>query len=229
MRPGSALCWEYVVVSLQSLLRYPVIVGGRTALELQGFAHYLALGQREKVHLFGDMPLPGWLTRLEPTTEFVVHNAGKLFPKRRIAETISQLPDITGTRGATMPTATGDGLTTIMWGERKWPLVVATPERAVLELLDDLPDRETFHQADVLVEGLRNLSPRRLQVLLQSCDSIKVKRLFLWFAERHNHAWLKQTDVGKFDLGKGKRLIAKSGRFNQKYQITVPEDLRDHE
>ena len=40
---------------------------------------------------------------------------------------------------------------------------VSTPERAILELLDEVPKRETFHQADVLMEGLRNLSPRRLR------------------------------------------------------------------
>ena len=44
------------------------------------------------------------------------------------------------------------------------------------------------------MEGLRNLSPRRLQALLSDCKSVKVKRLFFWFAERHNHAWLQKID-----------------------------------
>jgi putative hydrolase len=34
---------------------------------------------------------------------------------------------------------------------------MSSPERAILELLDEVPQRETFHQADVLMEGLRNL------------------------------------------------------------------------
>ena len=42
-----------------------------------------------------------------------------------------------------------------------WPLMLSTPERAVLELLDELPGREAFHQADVLMEGLPALSPKR--------------------------------------------------------------------
>ena len=42
-RPRGTLRWEQVIVSLQTLLDYPpLIVGGRTALELQGFAHYLS-------------------------------------------------------------------------------------------------------------------------------------------------------------------------------------------
>jgi len=45
------LCWENVVVSLQTILARPVTVGGRTALELQGFPHYLGAGEFRKVHL----------------------------------------------------------------------------------------------------------------------------------------------------------------------------------
>lgn len=70
------------------------------------------------------------------------------------------------------------------WGPWNWPLTVSTPERAILELLDEVPKRETFHQADVLMEGLRNLSPRRLQALLTECRSLKVRRLFLWLRNR---------------------------------------------
>ena len=87
------------------------------------------------------------------------------------------------------------------WGQWEWPLIMSSPERAILELLDEVPQRETFHQADVLMEGLRNLSPRRLHTLLVDCRNVKVKRLFLWFAERHNHAWLKGLDRKGIDLG----------------------------
>jgi hypothetical protein len=37
--------------------------------------------------------------------------------------------------------------------------------------------------------------------------------------------WAERLECERIDLGKGKRLIAKQGRLNQKYQITVPEDL----
>jgi hypothetical protein len=53
---------------------------------------------------------------------------------------------------------------------------MSSPERAILELLDEIPARETFHQADMLIEGLRNLSPRKLQKLILDCRSVKVKR-----------------------------------------------------
>jgi hypothetical protein len=50
-----------------------------------------------------------------------------------------------------------------------------------------LPDRETFHQVDVLIEGLSSLSLKRFQCLLKACTRVKVKRLFCFFADRHQH------------------------------------------
>jgi hypothetical protein len=76
-----------------------------------------------------------------------------------------------------------------------------------------------------LMEGLTNLSPRRLQELLADCRSVKVKRLFFFFADRHKHAWLKRLRKEQIDLGKGKRMLVKGGRLDHTYQITVPDDL----
>lgn len=64
-----------------------------------------------------------------------------------------------------------------------------------------------------LMEGLRNLSPRRLHTLLVACRSVKVKRLFLWFAERHEHPWLEKMDRKKIDLGHGKRMLVRGGKL----------------
>ena len=110
-------------------------------------------------------------------------------------------------------------------GQWNWPLVLSTPERAVLELLDELPKRESFHQADMLMQSLSNLSPRRMQMLLAECRSVKVKRLFFFFADRHRHAWLKRLDKDAVDLGEGKRMLVKGGKLNKPYQITVPDNL----
>jgi hypothetical protein len=49
-RPRGTLSWQQAVISLQTLLAQPLTVGGRAALELQGFAHYLA-PQTSEVHL----------------------------------------------------------------------------------------------------------------------------------------------------------------------------------
>ena len=61
-----------------------------------------------------------------------------------------------------------------------------------------------------------------LQSLLEHCSSVKVKRLFLHLAEKHNHAWFKSLDVTKVSLGSGKRVLVPGGRLDPKYLITVP-------
>jgi glycine/D-amino acid oxidase-like deaminating enzyme len=56
-------------------------------------------------------------------------------------------------------------------------------------------------------------------------SSVKVKRLFFFFADRHQHAWLERLDRDAIDLGEGKRMLVKGGKLNKPYQITVPENL----
>ncbi len=79
--------------------------------------------------------------------------------------------------------------------------------------------------ADVIMEVMVNVSPRRMQLLLETCKSIKVKRLFFFFAERHQHRWLTHINHEKIDLGKGRRMLVKDGKLNAKFQITVPAEF----
>ena len=75
-----------------------------------------------------------------------------------------------------------------------------------------------------LMEGLTTLRPALVQVLLEKCNSLKVKRLFLYMSEKNNHDWLKNLNIKKIDFGSGKRVIVKNGVFNNKYNITVPKE-----
>ncbi|HBQ49100.1 MAG TPA: hypothetical protein DD728_09485, partial [Hyphomonas atlantica] len=50
-----------------------------------------------------------------------------------------------------------------------WKLVMSSPERAVFEALDELPDQESFHNLDMAFESLTTLRPRTLSALLSSC------------------------------------------------------------
>ena len=223
-RVRGSLRWQQVVVSLQTLLDHSLVVGGRTALELQGYAHYLAHETKE-VHLYGTKPPPAWLNKLRLDVGFLYHNSRKLFrnePPTRARANLSW-DSKPGRDSATV--SLDSSITVQPWGQWDWPLTLSTPERAVLELLDELPGRESFHQVDKLIEGLSNLSPHRMQKLLADCHNVKVKRLFLFFADRHEHAWAKRIKKDAIDLGKGKRMLAKGGKLNATYQITVPEDL----
>ena len=79
-RPGFRLSWESVVTSLQSLLGYPLVVGGKTALELQGYGHYISPKLPYFINLYGPKAPPGWLHKLGLRKEFVFHKVKRLFP-----------------------------------------------------------------------------------------------------------------------------------------------------
>ncbi len=220
-RPSpTSVHWQQVVASLQTLLGRNVVVGGRTALELQGYAHYPSPHGPGVVHLHGDDgPMPGWLHSLDGP-RYVYHNTRRLFPSWPMAETMDAYRN-------TVPYDGDLPAPDLVWRrlDFAWGVVTSAPERAALELLDELPARESFHEADMLMSGLVNLRPGRMSRLLSECRSVKVKRLFLWFAERHGHQWFGRLDLEGVDLGRGKRMLVRGGKLDSKYQITLPEDI----
>lgn len=224
-RPRGELTWEKAVISLQTLMDRPLIVGGRTALELQGLGHYLAPEGPSVVHLYGREPPPGWVFKLPLKPRFVFHRSQTLFRSDPVTKGLTSFAwDIDTNKGRRAEGFEAGAVRELFTGA-EWPLTISTPERAFLELLDELPGKETFHNVDVIAEGLRTLSPRRLQKLLEDCRSIKVRRLFFWFADRHGYRLLNQIDRDLISLGSGKRVLAKGGKLDPKYLITVPEDL----
>lgn len=228
-RRRGKLSWEQVVISLQTILEYPpLIVGGKTALILHGLTHYVTQEIRE-IHLYGPKGPPAWVGKLGLEQRFVYHNEHKLFTRH--SATLGQMKPIDEVHEAPphdQEQGQSDRVTSMAWGHWEWPLKLSTPERAILELLDELPQRESFHHVDKIMEGLSGLSPRRLQRLLSNCSSVKVKRLFFFFADRQQHAWSKRIDKTKIDLGSGKRMLVKGGSLDSAYLITVPGDLDDH-
>jgi len=220
-RPGPPLKWQHVVGSLQNLLALPVHVGGLTALEIQGYGHFVRMSGAMTVHLYSSTRLPSWLTKLPLADRFVVHrdslfNAGESnAPPSHVAEASPEYGESPA------------GLQPIAWGEYDSPITYSTAERAILEFLDEVPQRETVGHANLLMQGLRTLSPQRLTLLLSKCSSIKVKRLFFALAEHNHQPWLKHLDAGQFDLGAGKRVIVRGGKLHPKYLITLPENIDD--
>lgn len=225
-RPRGTLRWQQVIISLQGpLLRTPLIVGGRTALELQGLAHYLS-NEIKTIHLFGPKPPPNWLQKLNLPQHFFFHKDGTLFRDEPITYGLGSLAwNLETGVGRDVSRLQGASVTEMAWGQWEWPLTLSRPERAVLEILGELPNRESFHLVDTIMQGAVNLSPRLLQKLLANCISVKVKRLFFFFADRHQHPWLKRLDKTTIDFGTGKRMLVKDGRLDPTYLITVPRDL----
>jgi hypothetical protein len=180
-----------------------VHVGGRTALELLGLAHFLSLGQQTKVVLISDRPeqLPMWFKKHKWDVN-VDHHSLSLF---------SRIPD-----QATAQLNCGG-----------FEIAMSSAERAVMEQMRLVRTNSDIEHVLHLVEGLTTLRPSVVQSLLEGCTSAKVKRFFLWSAEGVGHGWVDRLDPARVDLGAGKRQLYKGGRFDQKYRITVPrhEDL----
>lgn len=200
-RAGPPLKWEHVVYSLHEL-GYAAHVGGRSALEFQGFAHYLLMQGVKQIHLYGVDKLPGWVSKLEAPYQLTLHK--------------TQLFDA--------PVA--EAVTTKPFGHWDWPLRYATPELALLEMASEVKQATDFEVLDKLFESATSLRPQLIMSLLKNCHQVKAKRVFLWFAERHGFAWFKRLDVKAVNLGSGKRVVQKGGALDNKYQITVPRDMK---
>lgn len=199
-RPGPPLKWEHVVYSLDAM-GYRLRVGGRSALEMQGLAHYLPAGHLEHIDLYGPVKVPGWVSNYPGSFRFKVYNRQLFVP----------LPE--------------EGYISKPFGFWDWSIPYSTVELAMLELLARVSDQTGFSVADKFFEAAVNFRPNLLQILLRACINVKAKRLFLWFADRHNHAWRQELETKEVDLGKGKRMIIKGGAYNAPYQITVPREL----
>jgi len=98
-----------------------------------------------------------------------------------------------------------------------------------MECLYLTPKRQELLECMELMESLNNLRPKTVQKLLQSCSSVKVKRLFLYLAEKSKHDWLEYLDISEVDLGTGVRSIVKNGVYIDKYKITVPREFEKND
>ena len=202
VRSGDEASWEGAVEAMQLQLDKAVWVGGLTALRLHGLVQYLPLSQ-ETLTLFGHPAthLPKWFVDFDWGTQLLWQTTDMLNPEKD-----SSFPS--------------HGM--VPYPHQKIQLTISSPERAALELLFLVPEYLSFELAAEVLQGATSLSPRRLQPLLEACQNIRVKRLMLFLGEYHQHTWFQRLDCHRISLGQGKRQIVKNGKFNRKYQITIP-------
>jgi len=190
--------WQGGLYALQTQADLPIHVGAMTALSMQGLAHYLRLGQ-EVVFLFSprQTKLPAWFSN---------HNwSAAIFPVRT-----SFLLEALGL---------------MEYEEKTFTIRISTPERAILECLYLAPSQLDLMECYQVLEGLANLRPELTQDLLEACTSIRVKRLFLFMAEKAAHQWFPFLDTSRLELGSGDRSIVNGGVYVSKHRITVPKEL----
>ena len=204
VRPGDTVEWLGGVYALQQL-GLPVHVAADTALVLKGYGHFMPLGGKPRVHLFGEQreTLPVWFKRHDWKVSVRI-SCPKLFD-------------------TTEPTGFSE------FRNGAFAVKVSSPERAILEVLHLATTNDTISTVIELMAGLGSLRPQIVQVLLEGCRSVKVKRALLWMAEQAGHEWVKHLDVNRLDLGSGTRLFYRGGTVDKKYLLSVPrlEDASD--
>lgn len=201
IRSGDSVSYEGALHTLQNQVGSTIHPGGRTALSLQGKAHYLELSTK-KVALFGGAKekLPAWFEKHDWSVAIDYHPT-------------SFLPKEMGMVDVEL---------------KFFSLKVSGPIRALMECLYLAPEKQELLECYELMEALNNVRPQLVQSLLEACRSVKVKRLFMYLAEKAGHDWVHYLNIEKVNFGSGKRSIVENGVYIAKYQITVPKSLEEH-
>ena len=186
------------IYALQTQLGLFVHPAAKTALSLLGKTHYLALSTK-KAQLFGGSTesLPLWFKKRDWNLNIECKLTSFLPPELGLVEI----------------------------EHKNFKVKISSPARAVMECLYLAPKSQPLLEVFELMEGLNNLRPAAVQQLLEACTSVKVKRLFLYLADKAGHEWLNYIKLDRVDLGSGKRAIVSDGVYVSKYQITVPREL----
>ena len=177
-------------------------VGGLSALELAGYTHYVPMG-RPIVYVGYPKAewVPSWLKKYDWGVDLLLVSS-------------EYFESATGTAP-------------MMQGA--FEILISTPERAFMECLNLAPRQYNLMDLYYVMEQLTALHPRTIQTLLEQNTSVKMKRLFMYMAEKAGHPWFSDLDLQKIDTGSGKREIVPNGVYNSKYQIVIPEELRNYE
>lgn len=188
--------------AIQNQAKLSIHAAGRTALSLQGRAHYIDMAAGRVVLMGGKKEnLPAWFKNKKwettidyYTTSFLPANMGLIDLERN-----------------------------------NFTVKISSPARAMLECLYLAPKHQELFECYELMEGMNDLRPKSVQDLLENCSSIKVKRLFLYLADRFQHPWLNFVDLSNINLGSGTRSFVKNGVYIDKYKITVPKAFEKNE
>jgi Transcriptional regulator, AbiEi antitoxin, Type IV TA system len=161
-------------------------VGGKTALAWRGIRQNISF--REVLALWGDEPkrLPAWYTQRFASR----YQSTQLFDRG--------LPN----RFGLQPIPNG-----------RPEILVAVPERALLELLSDVGKAQSLQETRQLVESLRTLREKTFDKLLTHTMRIKVVRLAELLGRELDLPWAATAKRHSQRIGGGKRwvAVAKSG------------------
>lgn len=184
------------IFSLQNDLKLTCHIGGRTALSLVYGKTQYAAERKTELFCYKQEKLPTWFKSLYKDSY---------------------------TQFMTDFLPSNEGL--VEWENTGYKSLVSTQERALLEMLYQVPASVSPQEAFEIMQLVTAIKPAAMQKLLENCKSIKSKRLLLCFAELCGHQWFSRLKADTIDLGSGIREISKGGKLNTKYNLVLPEGL----
>lgn len=199
-RTGDKLSAYAAVSCYNNQLNRQLRVAAHSALELFGFNHYVPMGKPVLMVAYSGISIPKWM------------NADYFDRTIKPFET--------------------NMFTTIQTSTVKVEgvnLLVSSPEQAFMECMLLAPDRYGYMDLYYIMEQLTSLRADVVQTLLETIKNLRVKRMFLYMAEKAGHYWFEMLDMVKIDIGTSKLQLVEKGIYISKYKITVPKELFDYE
>ena len=199
-RTGDKLSAYAAVSCYNNQLNRQLRVAAHSALELFGFNHYVPMGKPVLMVAYSGISIPKWM------------NADYFDRTIKPFET--------------------NMFTTIQTSTVKVEgvnLLVSSPEQAFMECMLLAPDRYGYMDLYYIMEQLTSLRADVVQTLLETIKNLRVKRMFLYMAEKAGHYWFEMLDMVKIDIGTSKLQLVEKGIYISKYRITVPKELFDYE
>lgn len=159
-------------------------VGGKTALDWHGVRHNLSRQHRLRLYGWSSSPLPSWFTARFPLSEY---------HRLRLFDESPETPIRVSS----------------LHSHEETPLV-SSPERAVLELLSEIGNRQPLQEARELLESVPSLRVSVLQELLGRCRQVKTVRLCLKLGQELDLPWKDRLDHTQLPTGSDQRWVGRS-------------------
>lgn len=175
-------------------------IAAHSALELQGFSHYVPMGKPNLMVTDARSGTLAWMNSDKFDMD-MIHFKTSVFKSPTTIE--------------------------LKVGELEIP--VSSPELAFMECLYLVPKYYSYMDLYYIMEQLTALDHERVQQTLENTSSQKIKRMFLYMASKAGHYWVDMLDVKKIGLTTSKLQLVKDGVYNSTYRITVPKELENYE
>lgn len=175
-------------------------VAAHSALELHGFNHYVPMGKPRLMVAFESGNIDDWV-KSEKYDMTIVPFRTKIFKNP----------------------------TTQSFDRNGYSINISSPEQAFLECLHLVPEHYNYMDLYYIMEQLTSLDPAKVQTVLENTSSQRIKRMFLYMAEKVGHYWFDMLEMEKIGMTASKLKLVDNGVYISKYRITIPKELNDYE